>query len=293
MSKILSRLNFTPVSHTSEQAIYQSPFSKNVNERFTITIASNTWSDSMLRSSGKPIDFVCAWLGHRGENNTVPDAKRWLKNIVLAPRNINLSPFPDFTAEEDKYQIRGVLPLMHFLLVRYVESRCIPREIAMDYLREVRVYNTATKKVFRALGIRNEDGGYFIRNSRLKANIQPATISFIRGEDAKPNAVHIFKDIFDFLSAVTYGEGKPFRHDSIILNAWSCLNDVFPYIKNYGYEKVYTWLDNSDLGSIATNALDAQFRTEEGLRHISMNGMYEGHKDPNVWLMATQLHITQ
>ena len=90
----------------------------------------------------------------------------------------------------------------------------------------------------------------------------------------------------DFLSILAHGNNQPFHDDVIILNCLTRLDEATAYIRNYGYEKAYTWLDNNRPGKEATNAFDEFFRTQEGLIHFQMNRVYRGFKDANEWHMA-------
>jgi len=75
--------------------------------------------------------------------------------------------------------------------------------------------------------------------------------------------------------------------DAIILNSVACMDKAFPFIEKYGYEKLYTWMDNDVAGDKATAAWKEFAATEEGLIHIPMNHVYKEHKDVNAWHMHT------
>lgn len=111
-------------------------------------------------------------------------------------------------------------------------------------------------------------------------------ISFIRGSKSKPANVHIFKDAMDYLSIITRRKGLPFEADVIILNTWQTLNSVLGYLRNYGYQKLYTWMDNTELGNKVTNSWANFSKTEFGLDHVPQNSLYKGYKDVNEWHIA-------
>ncbi len=288
LAKILLKAGLRPLKPNGPGQHFRSPFSEKKSVRLVVDTAANTWTDTGTGQGGDTIDFVMCFLELNGEHHTVADCLRWIKNMLHQPVKADLSPFPDYTAEDKRYQLRGILPLSNFLLLRYLGSRQISRELASLYLKEVRVFDTREQQLFRALGLRNEEGGFAIRNSFHKAHTAPATISFIRGRVPGSGRVHLFKDIFDFLSVLVQLQRKQLREDSIILNSYSCLNDVMPYISGYGYSAVQTWLPNDEAGRLATASLAAQFSTEEHLLHISMNSVYAPHKSPNDWLIASR-----
>jgi hypothetical protein len=286
LSRILPKAGLKLVKASKTEQRYRSPFSEIRGAYLSVNLENNTWTDSTSAETGGVMEFVTSYLRSQDENHTETDCLRWLKNMLHAPLKIDLSVFPDYTTEDRRYQLRGIAALSNFMLLRYLEERGIDRNIASCYLKEVRILDTAEQKIFRALGFKNEDGGYAVRNSFRKAHIGPATISFIRGTIAKPDGIRIFKDVSDFLSLLTLQGRQVFKEDSIIINSYSCLNDVMPYIANYGYKTVRTWLPNDDWGRKATANLENQFHTEQSLEHYAMNETYQPFRSPNEWLLA-------
>lgn len=132
----------------------------------------------------------------------------------------------------------------------------------------------------------NEEGGYEVRNPFFKGYVGAKGISFIRGKQPKPEGIHIFEGFMDYVSAIAFEQVPQFDDDTIILNSLSCLKHATPYIRNYGYQVAYTWLDNDLAGQKGTQALAEFFKTEENLLHKPMNEIYLPHKDMNAWHMA-------
>lgn len=146
--------------------------------------------------------------------------------------------------------------------------------------------NKQTNKTFFALGLKNEEKGYEYRNLYFKGCVRKKSITFVRGETPKPPAIHIFEGFMDFLSVIAQHEGKRLKHDAIILNSLSQIKEAIAYIKGYGYERAYTWLDNDDAGKMATAAFAEFFKTEDNLIHQPMNKHYAPYKDVNAAHMA-------
>lgn len=291
LRKILFKMGFTPKKQTPEELLFISPFCNEKQETLSVNIKSNTWFDSALGYGGDVIDLVTEHLKYRGQSFGETSVLRWLKNMMASPSKLDVSFVPDYTKDDARFEVRGILPLRSLTLLRYLDSRRIPRNHAYMFLREVRVLNTDKRKIFRAIGLQNEDGGFAIRSPILKACAGPQAISFIRGTEAKPEAFHVFKNIFDYLSILTHRKGLPFREDTIILNSYRNINDAVGYIKNYGYRMAYTWMENNPDGFKATETFESFFETEDGLRHLRMNGFYAPHKSPNDWLIAKDKRI--
>ena len=89
----------------------------------------------------------------------------------------------------------------------------------------------------------------------------------------------------DFLSAILMDKKEKLDGDSIVLNSVSLLSQAFPYIKNYGYETLLSWMDNDAAGKKATLDLDAFVQQQSGLKHKPMNKTYAPFKDVNAWHM--------
>ncbi|MBS1773062.1 MAG: hypothetical protein JST82_09375 [Bacteroidetes bacterium] len=288
LRKILFKIGFTPKKQTPDELLFISPFCNSGQESLSVALKTNTWFDTALGSGGDVIDLVTAYLQQQGNRDDEQSALRWLKNMMSAPSKLDVSFVTDYKEQDARFVLRNILPIRSLTLLRYLDARCIPRNYAYQFLRELRVLNKDKGKIFRAIGFRNEDGGFAIRSPILKASIAPNAITFIRGAEAKPDAFHVFRDIFDYLSILVHRKGLPFREDTIILNSYRNLNDATGYIRNYGYRMAYTWMENNPDGFKATEMLERFFETEDGLRHLRMNGFYAPHKSPNAWLIAKQ-----
>ena len=94
----------------------------------------------------------------------------------------------------------------------------------------------------------------------------------------------------DYLSLLKQNNQDKMTGDCIVLNSISCVQKALPFLKGYGYKKLYTWLDNDEAGKKATDAFSEFATTQEGLLHRPMNKQYAAHKDVNAWHMHT-LHL--
>jgi len=69
-------------------------------------------------------------------------------------------------------------------------------------------------------------------NKFYKGFLLPRDITFIRGTLPKPDNIHLFEDIIDYMSIVSMQNGIPFEANAIILNSIGCLALAISYIKN-------------------------------------------------------------
>ncbi|MES2652985.1 MAG: toprim domain-containing protein [Bacteroidota bacterium] len=285
MSTILEKINCKPVKETAKDIWYISPLREEKTPSFHISKKVNIWHDFGTGEGGKPLKFVCAYLLAHGENDTIQDALRWLKNMVGLN---NLKPFISTKTEDStdcNFQLKSVGQLKHFGLNHYLKKRGVDQQVGFKYLKEVKLLNRETLKSITALGLKNEENGYELRNPMIKSSIGAKSITFIRGVEPKPKGINIFEGMFDYLSVVTLKNTKALQNDTIILNSNSLINKALPYIRNYGYEIAYTWLDNDKSGEDATNYLHQFFSNEERIVHKPMNYLYQPFNDVNSWHM--------
>ncbi len=286
LPEILSKIELKPTKQKGIDLWYLSPFRAEKTASFHVNTKRNVWFDFGDNIGGDTVAFVCCYLKSQDENHSVSDALRWLKNMAGYIPTVSPEFIPNFTQEDSSLTLKKVTSLRHPLLIKYLENRGIPYEIGKQYLSEVKLLNKETQSQFFALGFKNEDGGYELRNQFFKGCIKPKTITFIRGKIPKPDGVHLFEGFMDYLSAITSRNGKPFDDDAIVMNSLSCMKDASAYIKNYGYRFAYTWLDNDNAGNKARKAFAEFFKTEEGLEHKPMESIFAPYKDVNEWHVA-------
>lgn len=285
LALILEKIGCKPAREKGHKSTYLSPVRNERTPSFHVNNDKNLWYDFGIGKGGNIIGFVCTYLESRKESCTVSDALRWLEIMSGSTPVIKPITLPDNPKEECDLALKNVQPLKHPALKKYLEARGIPLDIAKPYIVELLIHNKASTKDFFALGFKNEDNGYEVRNQFFKGCIVPKTISFIRGKKPKPEGIHIFEGFMDYVSAITYHGITQFDDDTIVLNSLSCLKQATPYIRNYGYRFAYTWFDNDKAGQKCTDSLAEFFATEKDLRHKKMNDVYFPHKDVNAWHM--------
>jgi len=280
---ILEKLEATCTKQKQNEDWYLSPFREEKTASFHVNIGKNIWYDFGEGIGGNSVDLVCEYLKRSREDFTPADALRWLRNMACAV------PMPkharEVILEKQKLSIKKITDIRHLALKRYIRSRGIDDEIAKNYLKEVYVLNEEKFSKFFALGLKNEDGGWDLRNPFLKGSAGPKSITFIRGNKPKPSIIDVFEGMFDFLSILACEKKEQMEGDAIILNSISCLSKAVSYIKGYGYSSVRTWFDNDKAGKQATETFRLFANSEFGLRHIAMNEKYRDHKDVNAWHM--------
>lgn len=288
LRQIFAVWGLSPTPTMNGLQLYRSPFNTEQKSMLVINPAANTWLDPVTDETGGPVQLVCRYLESQHLQHSTMDALRWLRNMIGSKHcSIQLPVgLVDYQQEDRKFRLKEQTYLSDHLLMAYVEEeRGIPFHIARDFFQQVSILNTANGKSFVALGVRNEEGGFAIRNPLLKAHIGKRAITFIRGRKHKPTNVHVFKDIFDYLSILLLRNGKRFDGDSIILNSYDCLQDMAAYIRNYGYRHLHSRMSSDEAGAKVTGVI-RDFCLAEQLPHHDRRDQNRGFYDLNARLVA-------
>lgn len=280
ITKILEKLNLKPTKSNEKESWYLSPFRNEKTPSFHIHNHKNLWFDFGEATGGDTVKLVQVLLERQGNDNSVSEALKWLDNNIDG----NISYQPPRSQDEGEntpvLKLKSVTSIKNIALKHYLEKRGIPLSVAEKLLKQVSFINKKSGKTIFALGLENEEEGYELRNSFFKGCIGQKSISFIRGTQPKPSGINIFEGVFDYLSVITQRNGKQLQNDTIILNSLSCLKQIKPYIKDYGYQFGYTWLDNDQAGKKATPKLLEIFKAEN-IAFCPMNSLYQPYKDVN------------
>lgn len=286
LTDILQAIGCEPADVCTSAFFYNSPFHDKQPLSLVVKPGKNIWHDDPIAKGGNCLDFVILHLKSSGEDHTIADALRWLANMVLQPATATAPPKAAIV-QLPGWQIKRTEELEDLALIRYAEKRGIPFDVAHRHFIEAFVQNAKTGERMFALGFKNEDGGYELRNIYIKSCVAPKTITFKRGEVAKPKSIHLFEGCFDYLSALVRFPQYVGQHDSIILNSIACLEEAYPYIAGYGYQTLYSWMDNDLQGRNTTKKITSFAKGQIGLAHKPLNGFYRHYKDVNDWHQST------
>lgn len=285
--EFLDKLNIKPIKVRGHRATYLSPVRLEKTPSFDVDTQKNLWIDRGTGIGGDIVSLAQKYLEYIGEACTISDALRFIENIGGFALRIVPIELLEEKATDPTLSINDITKITHPALIRYQESRGISLTLAQRYLKEVKVYNKKSGKHFFALGFINDSGGYELRNEHFKGCIGIKDMTFIRGEDPESKGIHIIEGRDDFLSILENRKLKRLKEDAIVLNSLSILTKATPFIKNYRYRVVYTWMDNDTAGLNATKSIDDFVKIEQALRHRPMNDVYLKFKDVNAWYMHT------
>jgi len=189
MVDYLSGLGYEPLKIRNNDYWYLSPLREERTPSFKINRHLNRWYDHGLGKGGNLIDFGIEYY-----HCSVGKLLDKLNGNFSFQKPI-ASPLKNTNEPDTKIKALRDFALSSYALLRYLEQRRIPLEIAEKYCREVRYELNA--KTYYGIGFKNDSGGFEIRNPYFKGSSSPKDITtFKNGSD---EAV-VFEGFTDFLS---------------------------------------------------------------------------------------------
>ena len=289
---IMSRLGYEPVSIKKGgfEYWYASPFRKEKEPSFHTSFLGGKWIwNDFADRGGTVIDFVM-----RHENyQRVSDALRFLDDMfqgqlftqkIIKPQK----PFSfqqqrqSLAVDERQLEFISATDIQNPLIISYLtKERCIDEKIVRQYLKEVRYRNKANDKEYFAFGIENRSGGYEVRVASDKYPFKSALIkrdiTVIPGCRSGNVVVNVFEGMTDFLSLLTMMKTDRLVGDALLMHSLSSYQRTVDFIKEEGYTRVNTFLDNNRSGKEHTE----KFQNEFGKKIEEQSSMFLYNEDLN------------
>lgn len=282
LCKIFDKVKLQPLQENDLYSLYPSLFNKDEKHTIEVNHETNTWFDSFTRSSGGPLELIVAWLRIQQLKCSIPDAQKWARFYIGYPCMQDGIDVQNDVAKEIKFAFKS--PILNPALIKCIEDKGISYEFARKHLCQLGLVEVATNKEFLALGMKTEENSWWLYSPYINAFAGSKAITFIHGKEYKFNTVHVFKDIFDYLTArIVFNDGEPFDDECIILNSYDCLENSAHYIRGFGYRHLFSWLSNDVVGRQATENFALLCSIEENLKHMPMNKLYASCTDLNSW----------
>jgi len=269
MVDYLSHLGFEPTKIRNENHWYLSPLRGENTPSFKVNRKINRWYDHGLGKGGNLVDFGI--LYHKC---TVGKFLQKMDTGFSFHRPIISLPVQN--EPEHKITILQDFAISSFALLKYLEQRKIPVDIAEQFCREVRY--DLNDKIYYGIGFKNDAGGYEIRNPYFKASSSPKDVTTFN-KSGKEAAV--FEGFMDFLSFMAMHEKPPKTDtDFIILNSVSFFEKARPFIEQHEAARLY--LDRDSTGQNYS-----RYALSLSNKYTDESKLYKGHKDLNEWLMKS------
>ena len=273
ITEVLKKLKHFPTRESEKEAWFLSPLRSETQASFKVSKTKNRWYDHGTGIGGNVIDLVIQLM-----KCTVQEALNFLNND-LPSFSFHQQRFFE-TIENETITIKRIKDISHLALLKYLGQRKILVTIARAYCKEV--WFQRRDKIYFAVGLQNEQGGWELRNEFFKASSSPKTYTYIKNNKAQ---LIILEGMFDLLSIVTKDFGLAQSSDIIVLNSLAFINQIEPQVSKY--EKIVLMLDNDPPGKKATQQLLKQFP-----QAIDKSYTYKNYKDLNEKLMHEEGEIT-
>jgi 5S rRNA maturation endonuclease (ribonuclease M5) len=309
MPELLAFFGHLPfrVAKQGQEYWYISPFRYEKEASFHTSYLGGKWiwndfGRGDVQGSGTVIGFL-----QMHENVDVSGALKILKEIFpqkgRAVSTSTLKKLPLFKSITLTEKRKSNDPVADKLVIREIKDeiwdkgligyltgeRKINHKLALPYLKHIIYDNTETGKTYNTLGFQNESGDYECRDKFFKGIIKapnvvdrnPAKdISYIPGREK--GRVAVFEGFMDFLSVLTLKNEPVLSVDVIILNMVNMRRRAIDFIKQAGYEKIYTFFDNDRAGEKTTE----MFLQELIGKVKPQNHLYKSFKDYNQYLKS-------
>ena len=268
MVHFLAGLGYEPSGIHNYDYWYHSPFRDERTPSFKVNRRLNRWYDHGLGKGGNLVDFAILYHGC-----TVAELLQHLRGNFSFHQPVSWQSVAQHEPEK-QLQIVGDFALSSGTLLRYLQQRRIPVEIADRYCREVRY--RLRGKIYYGIGFRNDLGGFEIRNPYFKAGSSPKGITIF---DNGADEVIVFEGFMDFLSFRAVHKSDPEdRFDVVVLNSVSFFETARPFMEKHKLVRLY--LDRDTTGqNCSRHALSL------GTRYKDESNLYQNYKDFNDWIM--------
>lgn len=277
----LASLGHQPQKIQGKDYWYLSPLRDEKTPSFKVNRQKNLWYDHGTGQGGDIIDFGTGYFKNSvSEFLILLTTDNLSKSFSFHPPTLsNKTPHASAGEKEvnnaGKIIITATRPLADGRLLGYLESRCIPVDIADKYCKEVDFMLYGKEKT--AIGFANDAGGYELRNSHFKGSSSPKSPTTI---EAGSNQITVFEGFFDFLShQVAVKEIFDEKTNYLILNSLAFFNKSREVMEKH--HQVNLYLDRNKRGiECTTQALE-----RNKSKYIDRSKLYRDGQDLNDWLI--------
>ena len=240
--KTLAKHGHYPTRKAEKEAWFLSPLRSETQASFSVSLIKNLWYDYGLGKGGNIIDLIMVI-----NNCSAHEAVKSLQE------NVQFSFCPGLIFKKrNSVHIKQVHTIRHPALIEYLNFRKIPLEVARSFCQEV--WYSLHNKTYFSIGLKNDSGGWELRNKFFKCSTSPKTPSSFYNFCTR---LLIIEGMFDFLSLKVLDEELFCTSDAIVLNSLGNLNFIPEEVNNY--PEIYLLLDNDGPGKTATKTLLRKF----------------------------------
>jgi DNA primase len=259
----LASLGYHPAKLKRADYWYCSPLREEKTPSFKVNRKQNVWYDHGLGKGGNFVDF--AMLYH---NCSVKELLGKINNGL----SFHQRPVVAMAPEEPLIKIIAENNLSSLSLLRYLKQRRIAESIAKKYCQEV-VFSLHEKR-YAAIGFKNNEGGFELRNQCFKGSSSPKGITSFENSSKE---LEVFEGFFNFLSHQTIHQNQSLSPSNIlVLNSTSFFEKSRQLMEKH--DSIRLFLDRDTGGQKCT----AQ-ALSWGKKYKDESSLYKGYNDLNEW----------
>ncbi len=271
IEKALAKLGHFPTKSNEKKAWFLSPIRSETQASFKVSKKLNRWYDHGAGKGGNVIDLIC--LITKG---TVTEA---LQKIGEDEPSFSFQQQP-FLEKQRGHSITVIYakPIRHFGLMKYLYERSISMITASKFCKEVH-YMFKGRKYF-AIGLKNDSGGWELRNKYYKNSSSPKDSTYIKNGNTK---LIVTEGMFDLLSIVEYHKNLESEYDFLVLNSTAFVQKGIKILDSYS--NIELFLDNDTNGKRTAKKLMAYPKSCK-----DKSKLYSGFNDMNEWLRGSTIN---
>ena len=269
MVEYLSSLGYSPSTIKHDDHWYLSPLRNERTASFKVNRKGNVWYDHGLGVGGNLVDF-----GIRYHHCSVKELlEKFNGTFLFQQQPVKMIAAPKEHGEQ-KIKIVSEKELHTLSLLRYIKQRRITENVARQYCREV-VFEINHKK-YAAIGFKNNEGGFELRNQWFKGSCSPKAVTTVLNGSKD---LSVFEGFFNFLSYQTiFQQLPPAQSDFLILNSVSLFQKARPCMEEHN--RVRLFLDRDKTGQNCSQSLVTLSK-----KYSDESKLYEGYNDLNEWVL--------
>lgn len=257
---VLESFGIFPVKENPKTAFY---FALDREEKIPSLAVDFVKNKAFDFGNGKSYDVIS--IVQQINKCSVSEALRYLSTLDFTVQN-------ELKYLETNAKILEIKEIQHPALIQYLKSRKVYEQ--KHLVKEIH-YELKGRKYF-GIGIRNNSGGFEIRNQHSKICLGKKDVTLIVNNKKSKNEIVVFEGFFDYLTYRNLEKSDNSKCDFLILNSTAMLFKADEKLNDY--EKISLFLDNDDNGKSVKLKIQSQYRNVEDCSLI-----YHEFKDLNEW----------
>jgi len=279
LNDILKKMGHYPTKTSTTRITYRTPFNPNEKTPSFCVFQNDRgeWKNYKDYSSGEGGDVYKFVMGYY--RISFIEAKKKIEELLGLndSQDFVTSNSFSFNQKNSSYEIKKIRKLEdNKILMDYLNKRGISNIIILKASLDAVYYQINNKNYF-AIGFKNDNDGYEIRNEYFKGNLINKSLTTILNNSKQ---IKVFEGFLDYLSYLEISQNG-IVSDYLILNSVSLIKQALEHLKG-NYELIELYFDNDEAGEKATQKIIQKILN---VKIIDKRKYYENYKDLNEYLL--------